>query len=120
MLSIIIELGKTPNSYHEIQGQYIGLTKFQNEGITFLKSFYDEAKKKSKSGINILNPKVKFENSYMTDLLNSLIIAGCKLKAIEIENGWLELDSIQDYKIYEEMYSNNTIQKIFSVPKSVN
>ena len=116
----LTSIGQKVSKIDEIQGQYIGLMKFQNEGITFLKSFYDEAKKKSKSGINILNPKVKFENSYMTDLLNSLIIAGCKLKAIEIENGWLELDSIQDYKIYEEMYSNNTIQKIFSVPKSVN
>ena len=53
----------------------------------------------------------------MTDLLNSLIDSGCRLKDVEVEHGWLELDSISDYKIYEEMFSNGTLEKIFSIPR---
>ena len=113
----ITSIGQKVTEIDEIQGQYIGLMKFQNEGINFLKSFYTKAKEQSKSGINILNPKIKFENSYMTDLLNSLIDSGCRLKDVEVEHGWLELDSISDYKIYEEMFSNGTLEKIFSIPR---
>ena len=32
----------------------------------------------------------------MTDFLQGLINDGCKLKAIEIENGWLEFDAVKD------------------------
>ena len=111
----ITNIGQKVTEINEIQGQYIGLMKFQNEGIKYLKSFYTNAKEQSRVGVNTLNPKVKFENSYMTDLLNALIDSGCKLRAVEVRNGWLELDSISDYKIYEKMFSDNTLEKIFSV-----
>ena len=112
--NFITSIGQKVENIEQIQAQYIGLMKFQNEGISFLKSFYKQAKKKSMSGNNPLNTNVKFENSYMTDLLNSLIAEGCNLKAVEIQNGWLELDSITDYQLYEQMYSDNTLEPFFS------
>ena len=36
----------------------------------------------------------------MTDFLRGLINNGQKLKAINIENSWLELDNIDDYNLY--------------------
>ena len=36
----------------------------------------------------------------MTDFLRGLINNGQKLKAINIENCWLELDNIDDYNLY--------------------
>jgi L-glutamine-phosphate cytidylyltransferase len=113
--NFITNIGQKVKNITEIQAQYIGLMKFQNEGIPFLKSFYRQAKEKSLSGTNPLNTNITFENSYMTDLLNSLINAGCNLKAIEIQNGWLELDSIDDYKLYEQMDANNNLKPFFSI-----
>ena len=113
----ITSIGRKVFDITKIQGQYIGLMKFQNSGISKLKEFYHTAKIKAKSEKNPLNPKVDFKKSYMTDLLNSLILENFNLKAIEIHNGWLELDSINDLKIYEKMYQNNTLKNIFNSTK---
>ena len=43
----------------------------------------------------------------MTDLLNAIIKSGKKIKAIQIKNGWLELDSMSDYDTYNKLYKNN-------------
>ena len=62
-------------------------------------------KNQSKNNPNSLNPDIAFKQSYMTDFLQGLINSGYKLKAIEIENGWLELDSINDYNKYTKFFS---------------
>ena len=114
--NMIQDIGQKPQSLDEIQGQYIGLMKFQNNGIDKLKFFYDKLKNKSLEGINPLNPNIPFEKSYMTDLLQGLINEGNEIKAISINNGWLELDSLNDYKIYQEMYADGTLSLFFSIP----
>ena len=113
---MIQDIGQKPQSLDEIQGQYIGLMKFQNNGIDKLKFFYDKLKNKSLEGINPLNSNIPFEKSYMTDLLQGLINEGNEIKAISINNGWLELDSLNDYKIYQEMYADGTLSLFFSIP----
>ena len=110
----IKEIGQKTSNLDKIQGQYIGLMKFQNVGLTAVKEFYDNAKKQSKNGKNPLNQNLPFEKSYMTDLLQGLIMAGHSLKAIPIENGWLEVDSLNDYNTYEKMSKENTLSKFFS------
>jgi len=101
----------------EIEGQYIGLMKFQNNGLDLLKLHYERLKEESKSGKNPLNSKLPFEKSFMTDLLQALINVGCKLKSIPIRNGWLELDTIRDYDIYNKMYKTGEISKFFMIKK---
>jgi choline kinase len=113
----ITEIGQKVTSYDKIHGQYIGLMKFQGNGINFLKNFYEEKKLDAKNGINPLNPSVPFEKSFMTDLLNGIIKSGKKIKAIQIKNGWLELDSISDYDIYNKLYKNKQLSKFFNVEK---
>ena len=68
-------------------------------------------KNQSKNNPNPLNPDIAFKQSYMTDFLQGLINSGHKLKAIEIENGWLELDSINDYNKYTKFFSKKTISE---------
>lgn len=113
--NIIREIGQKAKSHKDIQGQYIGLMKFQNQGIEKLVTFYDKSKKQALEGINPLNSNLPFEKSYMTDLLQGLIRAGNNLKAVFINNGWLELDSISDYEIYQKMYSEGTLSQFFSI-----
>jgi hypothetical protein len=95
-------------------GQYIGLMKFRDAGLEFLKKHYEDLKCSAKSGKNPLNPSLPFEKSYMTDLLNELVSVNCKLKAIFINNGWLELDTINDYDLYERMYNDNSLNKFYA------
>ena len=99
----------------EIQGQFIGLMKFQNDGIRDIKQFYEKTKKIASGGSNPLNPNVPFEKSFMTDFLQGLINDDHKLNAVPVENGWLEIDSINDYNLYNEKFNNNTLSELINL-----
>lgn len=111
----IQNIGMKVKNLEEIQGQYIGLMKFKDEGIENLKKIYAKAKLKSKTGINLLNQNISFEKSYMTDLIQAMINEGIKINAIKIANGWLELDSISDYNLYKRKNDENTITELISI-----
>ena len=89
--------------------------KFQNLGIKNLIDFYEKSKISSKDGTNPLNPQLPFEKSYMTDLLQGLIDNNFKIRGIPIENGWLEVDSINDYELYKKMHEDNQLSSYFSI-----
>ena len=40
----LTNIGQKTSDLNKIQGQYIGLMKFQNDGLEFIKKKYDEAK----------------------------------------------------------------------------
>ena len=111
----ITSIGKKTQKIDEIEGQYIGLMKFQNAGLEKIKKFYEKTKSQSTNNSNPLNPLVSFQQSFMTDFLQGLINDGCKLKAVEIENGWLELDTINDYNKYTELYSKNKLSEFIDL-----
>ena len=108
----ILDIGKKVQDIDEISGQYIGLMKFQNEGIDIIKDFYHKCKEYSDKNSNPLNSSLPFEKSYMTDFLQGLINSNFNLKAVIIENGWLELDSVNDYEIYQKMHHDNSLNEL--------
>lgn len=111
----IQNIGQKVNSIEEICGQYIGLIKFDKNIINKITEFYDEMKKNSKINYNPLNSKLPFEKSYMTDFLQKMIDSGFKIKSIPIKNGWLELDSFNDFQIYQKMNESGQIKNFFNV-----
>ena len=112
---LILELGQKVSSYEKICGQYIGLMKFQGNDLEFIRSFYQNAKEISKNGKNPLNPEISFEKSYMTDFLNSLIKNGKKIHSVEVNGGWLELDSISDLELYKQLDKTKTLSNFFNL-----
>lgn len=113
----IITIGQKVSDISEIQAQYIGLMKFQGKATSIIKNFYHKMKEQSKNGKNPLNVELPFEKSYMTDLLFGLIKEGIKFHAIQIQNGWLELDTKKDYDVYNLMGKNEIISEIFNINK---
>jgi choline kinase len=113
----ITNIGQKVTDFDQICGQFMGLMKFQGDSINVITDFYKKSKKQSKSGINILNSKLSFENSYMTDFLQGLVKYGCRLKAVKTNNKWLELDTMNDYELYNKMDTENTLSKFFSINK---
>ena len=112
----ITNIGQKVDDISKINGQYIGLMKFQNDGIKKMKDFFIKCKQDYKeNNINPLNSKRSFDDSYMTDFLQGLIKQGKKLKAIFIENGWLEFDNIQDYNLYTNNNSETNIRKFYDI-----
>jgi len=112
----ITSIGQKVNEIEDIQAQYIGLMKLQGKALEDFKNFYENAKSiSSSSNKNPLNPNLPFEKSFITDLLQGFINHGGKIKAMQISNGWLELDTLDDYKLYEKMHSENTLEQLISL-----
>jgi hypothetical protein len=53
----------------------------------------------------------------MTSFLQHLISKGWNIKAVITENGWLEVDTVKDLKIYEAMEKENTLKQLYEIPK---
>jgi len=88
----IQELGQKPASIEEIQGQYIGLMKFKGAGITTLQRVYAGLGDRS-----VGSPDARpFRKMYMTDLLQAIVDAGNEVRAVPVNRGWLEVDSVSD------------------------
>ena len=102
----IIEIGQKPKSLDEIEGQYMGLIKFSNEGVKQLKEFYNLLLKNDKL---LTKP---LDNAYMTDLLQGMIDIGKTIKSIPIYDDWVEVDTVEDLK------SNETIKRLRSINKN--
>ena len=51
----------------------------------------------------------------MTDLLNAMILEGHNLKSINTHNGWLEIDTLSDFDLYQKMFHDGTLSKFFNV-----
>ncbi|RUQ91057.1 phosphocholine cytidylyltransferase family protein [Legionella septentrionalis] len=93
----VIELGKKPNSYDQIKAQYIGLIRIRKDYITRLLNVYDEMDRTA------LFDGKDFNNMYMTSFLQHLINLNWDVRACLIQNGWLEIDTVEDKNLYEKM-----------------
>ena len=113
----IIDIGQKVNNLDEIQGQYIGLMKFNSEGTKILLDFYQKCRERSQKGENSLNPNIEFKKSYFTDLLQGLVTDGNELKPIFIDGGWLEFDTINDFELYEKMIENDSLSELINFNK---
>ena len=93
----ITEIGKRPKNYNKIHGQYTGLIKVRSDKIGQLIDFYDTLDR------NKLYDGKNFKNMYMTSFMQELINANWKVKAVLVNGGWLEIDSVSDLKTYEKL-----------------
>jgi choline kinase len=93
--NIITEIGEKPQSVDEVQGQYMGLLRFEPSGW-----------KKIECAVK-LPMKKTVEKLDMTTLLNHLISLGIEVYGIKTDELWLECDNLNDIKLYEEEYGGN-------------
>lgn len=89
----IKELGKKPNSYNEVNGQYIGLIKLRASKVRQFVAVRKELEKSEQCD------QRDFDNMYMTSYLQYLIDLGWDIKGIPIQNGWAEIDCVTDIEV---------------------
>ena len=56
-----------------------------------------------------------FNNMYMTSFLQMMIDSSWKAKAVLVNNGWLEIDTVEDLNIYETMHKNGKLAPFYIV-----
>ena len=106
---------KNLKSFDKICGQFIGLEMFQNKGLKNLKDIFRKISSEASKEYNPLNINVTFEQSTLTNFLQGMIMNGYKIKAVPIENGWLEFDTVRDYEVYNKMLINNTLSDFIKI-----
>lgn len=106
--NLITEIGKPAQSLDEIQGQYIGLTKFRRDAVGVL------AERITKLENLIPAGDTRLVNWYLTDFLQFLIDCGHPIRACTIRNGWAEIDTVQDLKVAEDFVSSRFDQGVGS------
>lgn len=99
----LTEIGQKTSDLAKVQSQYIGLMKFQGNGLRALLDLCAEAEKRSREGRKLWRTDRDYSKMYMTDLLQGLIDEGNKLKAVHIQRGWFEVDDPGDLKLAESL-----------------
>ena len=51
----------------------------------------------------------------MTSFLQLLINSGWMAKAVVVESGWLEIDSVEDLQLYESMQIKGTLESFYKI-----
>lgn len=89
----ILELGQKTDRYEDIQGQYMGLIKVRADHVPMLYATWQGMDR------DALYLGKDFDNMFMTAFLQHLINTGWDVRAAFVENGWLEIDVVEDLEL---------------------
>jgi len=82
---------------HEAHYEFPGIVIFSKRGVAIFKEAYEDAKKKH-SG-KAFHTSTIFEKAGISDLLQDIINHGRDIHCLEIDSGWIEIHSMEDYKL---------------------
>jgi phosphoenolpyruvate phosphomutase len=112
----VLNIGeKNLKEIKDVAGQFIGLIKFQNDGVKHLKEFFEQLYKKNLEKNIPIYGNIPFKQSTLTNFLQIMIENNHKIKACFIENGWLEFDTVDDYNLYNKMYDKKILSKFIKI-----
>ena len=97
----IVELGRKPEDYSRIEGQFTGLMRIAPGKFAELTAAYHALPAGERSGM------------YMTDFLQGLIDGGWDVRAAKVASGWLEVDTVEDHAIYHSMADEGRLAPLF-------
>ena len=105
----ITDLGKRPDGYDDIQGQFIGLIKVNRDRLVNLKDLYE--------GMNpdIIYDGQSYRQMYMTSFIQHAINQSWPVKAVLVSNGWLEVDTVADLELYQKMEADGSLADIYKL-----
>ena len=103
----ILELGKKPSGYQDVQGQYIGLIKVSGSHISQFLDLYDS-----------LNPDALYDGRtikqmYMTSFIQEAIDRGWRVQSAPVSNGWLEIDTFSEMQQYQRMHAEGSLAEFY-------
>ena len=106
----IREIGQKPKRIEDIDGQYIGLVAFRDDGVRALEEAFEAAEREEASGRFPFGGTRRLDQLYMTDLLQGLITRDVRLTAVPIDGGWVEIDSPRDLDIAESLVAKGRLE----------
>lgn len=105
----IREIGFKPMDFDEIDGQFVGLTRFSPAGaLRFV-----EAWEAVRDGRAPAFGKRQAETCHFTDMLQRLIDQGTPVRAAPVRGGWLEFDNDTDFALYDRWRVEGSLDAFF-------
>jgi len=95
----IIDIGRRVDSIDDIQGQYIGLMKFDRRAIELVLDLVSGGLEDGRE-IGWGRP---VRTAYMTDLLQEVANHGEEIRPVPISGGWFEVDTLEDHALAEQL-----------------
>ena len=92
----VVKIGKIATEKQEVHGEFIGMIKLSPKGAEIFKQNFHRVKNKYWN--KPFQRAKKFQNAYLTDMIQELVDIGQKVHCVIIERGWKEIDTVEDYK----------------------
>ena len=90
----VIRIGKNVVKPEEAYGEFIGLAKFSKRGAQILKSNYGRVANQYRN--RPFQQAASLEKAYLTDMIQELIDVGYVIHNVDIQGGWIEIDTSED------------------------
>ncbi len=93
----VLRIGKAVVGRDEARGEFIGLAHFTSEGARQFRELYHEldARFDGRPGQPFQEAK-SFKKAYMTDIFQEMADRGFSVKTVDVESGWIEVDTEED------------------------
>lgn len=103
----VVELGRKPRDYSQIEAQYTGLVRFSAACHDRMRAlFHGLDRALSYDGRDV-------DNMFMTSFLQIMIDRGFDVRPAFIENGWLEIDTVSDIQLYESWQATGSLAQYY-------
>jgi len=91
-------------------GEFIGLGKISKKGAEIFTRNYNRAKyNKTCKFVGRFHDATTIEKAYLTDMFEELIVRGYSIFSVDIEEGWVELDTDQDFEYAKKLIKEGKI-----------
>jgi len=101
----ITDIGNPIENIDDVEGQYIGLMRFQRDGIRDLIETREALGKTHRAWMD----RRPLAQAYMTDLLTEMILKEKAPYAVPVDAGWLEIDTVSDLDLAQNLFKDNTV-----------
>lgn len=92
----VLKIGKILTDKDDVHGEFIGMMKLSPKGTDILKLHFKRSKKLYWD--KPFQRAKKFQNAYITDLLQEMVDLGVSIHCVIIERGWKEIDTVEDFE----------------------
>ncbi|UCD54990.1 MAG: phosphocholine cytidylyltransferase family protein [Candidatus Omnitrophota bacterium] len=99
----VVKIGKILPDKDAVHGEFIGMMKCSKKGALIFRKYFNQLKKRY-AGKPFQRASV-FKRAYLTDIFQDMADSGIKIGCVIIERGWIEIDTIQDFKRAEKEFS---------------
>ena len=103
----ILEIGQSATGPEHVQGQFMGIVCLAESTVAPFVDHYRDVQCRD----GVPHPR----HWDMTRLLTSWIESGHRVRSVPISGGWLEVDTDEDLRLYEQLYAEGRLQPLCSL-----